>query len=216
MPEQPIIPPDQVGAKRSHRGGNNQKYFLDDRGRKYIMELYDGSKHRTDMLQRYLPGVPRRVIQRWARELGKVCPRSSWSPQQEKLLRDNFNRLSMRKLQKLIRKHSTSIKSKIAQLGLEREEKAEYYNASQLGDALGIKHDKVISWIKKGWLRATKRDTAFNHDVWQISLSAIRTFIFEHPNQLDPHRFDWLWVVDVLAGDIGMGELGPQRKGESV
>lgn len=213
MPEQPIIPPHLVGAKRTRQGGNNQKYFLDDRGRKLIEDLYDGSNYRTDILQRHIPGVPRRVIQKWARELGKVHPRSSWSPHQEKLLKENFNKLSMRKLQKLICKHSTSIKSKIAQLGLEREAKGEYYNASQLGDALGIKHDKVISWINKGWLRATKKDTAFAHDVWQISAADIRLFVFNHPGQLDPHRFDWLWLVDILSGEIGIGELGPHRKG---
>lgn len=214
MPEKPIMPVEKIGAKRTYQGGNAQKYFLDDRSRKLIMDLYDGSRKRTDMLQRHIPGVPRRIIQRWAKELGKVHPRAHWTDRQEKQLRENFNKISMRKLQKLLHKRKLSILSKAASLGLTRENNSTCYNASELALSLGVNTNKIYLWIEKGWLRARKTDTAFAHDVWQILPKDIHSFILSHPNELDPHRFDWLWVVDILSGDGGIGELGTQMRGE--
>ncbi len=207
MPYRPLLPPEKVGASNHP----NQKYHLDERGRKLIMDLYDGSKERTDLLQRYLPGVPRRIIQRWACELGKVHSRQYWSPEQEQFLRENYNKLSMRKLQNHLKKYHVTIMKKIQEMGLIREDKNDGYTIADLMSIFGVNHNSVKKWIEKGWLKGKKTTTAFQHDIWRFSLNTVRKFILSHPDQLNPHKFDWIAIADILAGENGLGRLDEEK-----
>lgn len=74
---------------------------------------------------------------------------------------------------------------------------------------LGCDHHTVERWLQKGWLKGTKRHTERTRDMWYFTDQSIRDFVRKHPNEIDPRRADWLWLVDVLVG--GLGELSAER-----
>jgi hypothetical protein len=179
------------------------------------MDLYDGTPARTDMIQRQMPTVPRRVIQKWADELGKVTPRARWTKEQEAFLRKNLRKMRMKDLEKVLHRGRLSILRKAQELGLYNEDTGDGYSIDSLALALGITNDKKIKgWVDKGWLKGAKRKRAFNFDTWHFTDKNVRDFIIAHPGEIDPHRVDWLWVVDILAGKNGLGDIGKQFKGE--
>lgn len=214
MPHQPLIPFDQIGAPRQVRGGVPQKYFLDDRGRRLIMDLYDGSQERIELIKKHLPGIPTRVISKWAIQMGKVSPRDfrKWTPEQEKFLCNNLRTMPMSKLEKHLRKERSTIVRKAKELGLYREDKEDGHSIDSLAMALGITNDnKIKHWVDRGWLKGEKQTTAFKTVKWYFTDKAVRDFIFAHPQEINPHKVDWLWVVDILAGDRGIGRLDADK-----
>lgn len=208
--------PEKVGAPRTKTGGHPQKYFLDDRGRKLIMDLYDGSKERTDLIQKYMPQVPRKIISKWASELGKghSRSRSNWTYEEEQVLRMYVGKVSMRQLKIMLGKGRATIERRAYDLGLYKERNTDNYTLQDLVLSFGAEDRTICRWIEKGWLKGKKGMFGFNDDLWVFLPKDIREFIFEHPGELNQHKMDWLWIVDILAGDVGLGELGPQRKGE--
>ncbi len=215
MPYKPLMPVEKVGARREFGGGKPQKYFLDDRGRRLIMDLYDGTKERLNMLQRHLPGIPRPVICRWAMQLGKVHPRDRWTKEEEKFLRHNIRTMPMYKIADHLGKDSKTIARKATFLGLYKKGMEDGYSLNALGEALGVYDDaKMQRWIRNGWLKGKKVTTEINQKSWYFTDKDIRAFIIAHPDEVDPRRFDWLWVIDVLMGDRGIGRLDNPVKGE--
>jgi len=212
MATRPLIPIEQVGAPRARSGGVPQKWELGDRERRLILDLYDGTPARTDMIQRYLPGVPRKTIREWGRMLGKAKPRGVWTEEQEQYLRENFGKVSFHQLEIHLKKDRLSILRKIEQLRLRKEDNDDGYTLTDLMAGLGTNnYHTVRRWVDKGWLKGTKRKIGSNEEVWNFSAKAIREFIFAHPQEVDPHKFDWLWIIDILAGDNGIGALDTQR-----
>jgi hypothetical protein len=217
-PEQPIVPPRKVGAKRTKQGGHPQKYFLDERGRKLIMDLYDGTKERTDMIQKYMPLVPRKIISKWASELGKghSRSRSNWTYKEEQVLRQYIGKVSMRQLKIMLGKGRGAIERRAYDLGLYKEYNTDNYTMQDIVLSLGAEDRTIHRWIEKGWLKGRKGIFGFNDDIWVFLPKDIREFILAHPGALNQHKFDWLWVADILSGELGLGGLGPHRKGEST
>ena len=87
----------EVGARRTRSGGIQQKYFLDEPGRRLILARYDGKRDTTTELATRL-GVPRRVLQEWARQLGVGRRRGSyrqWTEEEIQYLEANLHRTAL-------------------------------------------------------------------------------------------------------------------------
>jgi len=110
----------------------------------------------------------------------------------------------MRQLEKHFKKERSSIVRRANKLQLYREDNYDGYTVDDLILGFGLSgNDKILQWIKKGWLRGEKRIIAFNLQKWYFSDKAIQDFIRMHPDQIDPHKFDWHWVHSVCFLDVG-------------
>jgi len=216
VPNQPIMPPNEVGALRKAPGGVKQKYILDDRGRQLIIDLYDGSSKRLDMISREMPGIPRSTITRWASRLGKVIPpENKWSQEQDDYLRKNIRKKTMSQLERYLRKERTTIVRRARKLDLYKEDDYDGYSMEDLVLGFGFSgDDKIFQWMRKGWIKGHKKLVAFQLEKYYFGEKAVKDFILNHPDQLNPHKFDWLWIADILTGSKGLGRLDEDSYGE--
>lgn len=208
---QPLRPLEQVGSKRSGKnaGGIRQKYFLDEPGRRLLLARYDGKPETIDELVRRL-NVPRWTVRKWAGELGLTRKREPrWTPEDEVYLERNLHCKSLAALAVYLGRTKVSVRLKAKRLGINKCYQ-EGYTMRGLCQGLGCDHKQVERWLERGWLKGRRRQTERTHapDVWYFSDDAIRKFIIAHPQEVDPRRFDWLWVVDVLCN---IGELSSSK-----
>lgn len=200
---QPLMP--EPSSKRYH----NQKYFLSDSGREMLMRYYDGKHETTQMLVKCL-GVPRHIIYRWALKLGlKQRGTRTWTEREIHYLESNIHQLSMEQLMKHLKRTECSIVRKAYELGLSKSH--EGYTLSALVAAFGVHHKTIERWVAKGWLRGKRRQTRRTHlpDIWYFSDANVRDFVKRHPEEVNPTKADWLWLVDVLCG---IGEIGRESE----
>lgn len=216
---------EQVGQKRSgsHHGGLPQKYVLDERGRRLMLDVYDGTTEKIDWLA-YQLHVPRGRVKKWASELGLTWQARNppWTPEDEKYLERNLHKQSVADIAKNLGRTKTAVKLKAKRLGINKTLQ-EGYTMRSLCLGLGCDHHKVERWLEKGWLKGRRRGTERverqGGDVWLFTNAALRRFIADHPNEIDPRRADWLWLVDVLLGgdNYGIGSLDTsQNRSEEV
>jgi hypothetical protein len=212
---QPLMPLDQIGSKRtgSNAGGLRQKYFLDEPGRRLILAKYDGRTEVIDELAERLK-VPRWVVMRWARGLGLTRRKEPpWTQEEMNYLERYLHKTSIASIAKHLGRTQTAVQAKAKRLGASKTQ--EGYTMSGLCLGLGCDEKTVKKWIERGWLRGQRRKTERTEgqgDIWYFSDAAIRELVRKHPEEIDPRRADWLWLVDVLLG--GLGPL-PGDKGES-
>lgn len=212
---QPLMALDQIGSKRtgSNAGGRRQIYFLDEPGRRLIRAKYDGRTETIDELVERLK-VPRRVVMRWARDLGLTRRKEPpWTPEDEDYVQRYLHKTSITAIARHLGRTQAAVKSKAQRLGASKS--AEGYTMNGLCLGLGCDEKTVKKWIARGWLRGQRRKTERTEgqgDIWYFSDAAIRELVRRHPEEIDPRRADWLWLVDVLLG--GLGPL-PGDKSES-
>jgi hypothetical protein len=210
-----IRPIDQVGAPRTKSGGVPQKYILDDRGRQLIYDLYDGTSERTDLIQKHMPHVPRSIIRMWACQMGKAHSRGPrWTSEEDKFLKRNLGKLQIQEIAKKLGKGITTVTDRAHKLGLYKKGR-EGYTLNDLVLGLGVADKTVRKWAEKGWLKGKKQTIAINRVVWNFTDKNIRDFIFAHPEQINPRKLtneQWIWLVDILSGDVGIGELGGKKE----
>lgn len=208
-----LMPIEQVGARRtgSLRGGKPQKYVLDEPGRRLILATYDSSPGCVSELQRRL-GVPRRVVLKWAHELGVARTNERrWTPEEIQYLEKHLHRTKLENIAKHLGRTKVAVKRKATKLGLRKM--TEGYTMTALCEGLGCLPGRAKLWIEKGWLKGSRRhtDRTTNGDVWMFTDKAIRDFIIAHPGEINPRKMDWLWIVDILAGGRdGIGNLDAQ------
>jgi hypothetical protein len=203
-----------VGTRRTHPGGRPQKYFLDDRGQKLIMELYDGSKKQTVLIAMKL-GVPDFIVRKWA---GKLVKRGfNWSQEETDFLEENFPKMTPEKIAEHLGRTVNAVRGRMQRMQLYKVCKNGYTMQDlMLGFGIGD-HRKIKQWIDNGWLKGKKLsmiDSPARQQHWSFKDKNVRDFIIAHPDQIDQHKIDWLWVVDILAGDKGIGRLDDDRYGE--
>ena len=187
--------PDQVGARRAHGGGSPQKWMLDERGRRMIIERYDGSSKCIASLQRSLK-VPRYVIRQWARELKltktKDAGYSHWAPDEIAYLEQHINSKSIEDIAKHLGRSKGAVQIKISTLGIGV---SDGYSLSDISDGFGCSRTTVDKWVKDGKLKGTRR--VFDPTTWNFTEAQIRDFIRSHPEEIDLRRVDKLWFLDV-------------------
>lgn len=195
----------EVGTRRTgqHKGGIPQKWVLDAPGRQLILARYDGRTATIDELARRL-GVPRYVVKRWGRELGLARQKEArWTPDEDSYLEEHLHRLSLAAIATHLGRTKNAVTLR-AQRHLGISKGYEGYTLCGLCAALGCDHHKVERWLRAGWLRGTRRQSERTPqqggDMWLFTDGAVRAFVREHPQEVDPRRADWVWLVDVLTG----------------
>lgn len=209
---QSLVPFEEIGKKRdgAHRGGRRQKYVLDERGRRLILDLYDGSSARITQLE-HLLGVPRDAVRRWASSLGLARRKEPlWTPEEIAYLEKHLHHHSLEKIAKHLGRTKVAVKVKAKRLGVNKCGQ-EGYTLRGVCEALGCDHHKVQRWLQAGWLEGTRRKTErpIDRDVWLFTDEQIRAFLLHHPLEVDPRRFDWLFVHSLLTG---IGELSTSHQ----
>jgi len=78
------------------------------------------------------------------------------------------------------------------------------YSAHSLSEAFGVDSHKVVLWIHRKMLRATRRGTdrteAQGGDSYWITHNAAREFVYRYPDQIDLARVEKLWFLDLVSG----------------
>lgn len=198
---------EQVGAPRTHGGGSRQKYILDERGRRLMLALYDGTSARIDELQRQL-GAPRYLIRRWAQKM-KLTRGSlgmHWRDEDIAYLKRYIKTKTLEEIADALRRTEESVRNKAYALGLlERDA----YTLKDICEGLGCVFLTASKWLERGWLKGTRRgETGF----WNFTDAQIRAFIIAHPEEIDLRRVEKLWFIDILAGgNHGIGALDNPR-----
>ena len=207
----PLMSFEDVGTKRAgiHAGGMPQKYVLDERGRRLILGMYDGTSERISDLERML-GVPRWVVRKWGRELGLARTKEPfWTQEEEEYVEHNLHRKSLADIAKHLGRTKTAVKLKAKRLGVNKTQ--EGYTMRGLCMGLGCDHKKVEYWMRIGWLkgkrRGSERVAGQGGDMWLFTDRDIRKFVISHPNEVDQRRCDFLWLVDLLAGGNDYGGI---------
>lgn len=210
---QTLIPIEQTGMRRNgkHAGGVRQKYLLDEPGRRLILAKYDGRKETIEELAEMLC-VPRWKVRRWASDLGLARSRDPrWTQDEIAYLERYLHLQSLDTIAKKLRRTKTAVRLKAKRLGINKCYQ-EGYTLRGLCLGLGCDHHKIRKWIEKGWLKGRRRGTEREaNDCWYFSDAAIRDLVRHHPEEIDPRRADWLWLVDILLGEKGLGELASIR-----
>lgn len=213
---QPLVPLEQIGTKRTgiHKGGLPQKYILDEPRRQLIQAFYDGSSKQIDELERMLPGIPRWKIKNWATQMGLTNQKDPrWSEKEIQYLESYLHKMSLDDIARNLGRTKAAVQLKAKRMGLNKTTQ-EGYSMRGLCLGLGCNHHKVARWLDKGWLvgirRLTERTEQQGGDVWYFSDNAIRTFIRNHPEEIDLRHVDKYWFLDLVF--CGLGELGDTTK----
>jgi hypothetical protein len=190
--------------------GTRGKYRLSPEGRALLIARYDGRPSTIDYLCGELK-VPRNILKDWACRLGLTrTSNMAWSEQELTYLERYLPTMSMEDLSRRLNRSIVSIRWKCRDLGISKAF-TEGYTRNSLSLALGASCHTIDKWIEKGWLRARPRKTQCAHDHWYISDAAVRDFVFNYPHLIDPARANWLWLIDVLKGENGLGSLADER-----
>lgn len=180
-----------------------KKYYFNDYTDRLICERYDGTTDAIDQLAKSL-NLPRWVVKRRAQMLGLARPKEKpWSQAEVDYLEANYHRLSILTLTRKLKRSTTAIALKAKRLSIRKFD--EGYTARSLSQALGIDGHKVSRWVELGLIKASRRHTARESDMYLITDCAVRKFMLSYPTELDLRHADPVWLVDVL-GRTGKGD----------
>lgn len=176
--------------------------FIDDAIRRYYLAPKKGGlsklAHQTSR--------PRPWLSARARHLGIVPPRfkePAWSAPEIELLHKHAPKLPGtigRILAKAGFKRSNgSIRQKLVKMRCDRSDD-DIYSACGLAELFGVDEHLVLSWINKGWLKAQRKGSARQYDLYRIHRNAVRRFAVENAGAIDIRRVEKHWFIEVLAG----------------
>ena len=203
MTQQVMLAREDVGARRvgAHRCGRQQKWTLDEPGRRLIEARYDGRTATIDELAERLR-VPRWQVRKWGAQLGLARQKEPrWSEADLDYLERAVGRVGVAQIAQRLGRTRTAVKLKMKRLSLRATDDG--YTMRGLCEGLGVDHHRVRKWLDAGWLRGTRRQTerveVQGGDMWYFSDAAIRNLVREHPTEIDPRRCEWVWLVDILT-----------------
>jgi len=79
-----------------------------------------------------------------------------------------------------------------------------YFTANAAGVLLGVDAKKITRLIRAGKIKAQQRGTARKEiqggDMWAILEADLRTFVFEHPSEIDLGNVEKVSFLDLLRG----------------
>jgi len=151
-------------------------------------------------------GWPAYAVSKRAAELGLVRVKErAWSPEEERII-FRFGHLPYSGMQR-----------KLAGAGFERSRAAiavkatrlriksnlEGYSATALATAFGVDSHKVLLWIGRGLLEASRRGTCRRPeqggDTWWISRDQVKRFVMRCPEEIDLARVEKFWFLDLIT-----------------
>lgn len=216
MEKRSVIPVDRVGTRRTAPGGIKQKYVLTPEGRQLLIERYDGSSEQINELSKAL-NVPRTKVRQWAHDMGITRTKMRWDDEEVAFLKKNIRKMSLLEIADHLHMNHNTVRRKARQLGLDRGIKKDGYMLEDITVGFGVYARVAYLWIEKGWLKGRKQKIGVSGEVWYFSDAALKDFILSHPDQINPRKLSqesWLWIVDILAGNWGIGRLDDDVYGE--
>lgn len=152
-------------------------------------------------------GWPRDAVCKRGAELGLARVKERpWSIAEEDIL-ERFGHMTPSALQRQLamggfKRSIGAIQVKLNRNRIKRN--LDGYSACKLADAFGVDVHKVLLWIRRGLLRATRRGTsrAMNQggDVFWIPRREVKRFVLRAPEEIDLARVEKIWFLDLLTG----------------
>lgn len=102
------------------------------------------------------------------------------------------------------RRTEYSVLHKMNALGLGQRQSrydAGIYTVKELERLSGIQSKTIVSFIEKGWLKASRR-TDITQIEYNIMAKDVRQFFRDYTANVDIMRCDKFWLIDVLTGAI--------------
>ena len=192
-----------------------KKYFPTDAELQIIRDLYDGSSLRLNKIMRLLGRkYPRWYVRRRAGEMGLArVIEPDWTAVEENFVYENYPRLGLKSLQRVLKRatgvarSTTAIHLKIKRLGMVAAD-GEGFTLRGLCNFLwaGQEMHKIIyRWMEKGWLKGKRRGTLRTKkqggDQWYFDPAWVRSFIVNHPEEVDLRLVDPKTFISLVAGD---------------
>jgi hypothetical protein len=153
-------------------------------------------------------GWPKHVINKRGRELGLARVKEKPWTSEEKALLDKWAHLSLPRIRLKLRRagfdrSETGIKLKMRRM-LITKDTLDYYSPTKIALAMGIDGHKVMSWIRRGWLRAETKGTTRTEqqggDAHLVHLNELRHFLLNHPDEYELGPIEKFWFLDVVSG----------------
>jgi hypothetical protein len=148
----------------------------------------------------------RDAISRRGAELGVTRAKERpWLAAEDQIL-ERFGHLAPAAIQHRLanagfRRSITAIQIKLRRCRIKQN--LDGYSACGLADAFGVDVHKVLLWIRRGLLSATRRGTERRAiqggDIWWISQAAARRFVLRAPEEIDLARVEKIWFLDLLT-----------------
>ncbi len=158
-------------------------------------------------------GLPEWKVSRRARLIGAYEPRIKeppWSGRELHIMQLNAM-YSPEVIQRKLK--AQGFKRSITAVDIKRgrmrfREQYDPCSAQAIAHCFGIDIHSVLTWITKGWLRASKKGTKRHGkqggDEWIIKDKDILAFIVNNVGIIDIRKVDKFWFVSVLTGDSGL------------
>jgi hypothetical protein len=191
-------------TRRSPRAGSRKQYVstreidsLIRQGYLRLRKLHDRSA--LTKVGRQL-GWPAYMVSRRGAELGLSFVREKrWSRAEVRILEQHQclgpDAIQNRLHRARYHRSRTAILLKRRQLGLVQKG----YSAYRLAELLGTSRHRVVRWIQKGALRASRRGTARGArqggDAWFIKEHETKRFLSRHKEAFEPAKGDRAWLA---------------------
>lgn len=206
---QALMAIDESAVKHSKQD-RRRKYFLSDTDYNLIRAVYGNpaygslSESIDYLAERF--HAPRPTIREWASNMGLVRSRDDyWSDEDIAYLEEHYQstgpRSSIKSIARRLGRTERAVQLKAGRLQYHRPVRGNY-TASILANALGCSDRTVRRWIEQGMLVAKWQKAS---EEWDIDPKDIRQFIDLYPRAVDPRRFNWLWVKNILVGERSRG-----------
>lgn len=184
-----------------------RRYALTPERERFIRERYDSRvKGRAAEIARAL-SVPTWRVKRWAGDLALAIPIDKgreWTPAEVAFLEQHVARRSTKWIAKRLGRTHTAVIVKLKRLEISIRAARENYSASLLSQCFGIDIHVVTGWIRRGWIRARRRETerlpVQGGDPWEITHDAVRDFVQRHPTAYRLDKVDQVWFLDLVFG----------------
>jgi hypothetical protein len=190
-----------------------RKYVFSDEIDRRIREIYQSApdaKARPGIrLLAKKVGMPHWALKKRARELGLARTKEKpWSDAELEILAryawmsDERIRLKLKQAGYL--RTATAVHLKLQRMKFKQD--GRFYSANSLANALGIDNHVVSRWIRSGHLKAQLRGTARGEaqhgDTYLIHEKDVRSFILEHPAEINLRKVDQLWFLDLITNGL--------------
>lgn len=168
-------------------------------------------------LMKVFPKHARWSITRRAQAIGAATVRTKeprWSEAEDAILQEHAwmsaERIGIKLREGGFSRTVTSIHIRKRRYRL--REKIDGMTLNALAEFLDVDIHKAITWQKKGWLKAERYGTSGdNHDHWHVTTEAIRSFFFEHYEQIDLTKLERagskVWFLELIT----FGRMGPNN-----
>lgn len=173
-----------------------------------IRDFYTGTKESLLALMERLQNTRTySAVKNKAYELGlpRISNRKGWVKAEENALERMVGTMPYHKIAERMGRSTTAVYSKAIRMGLDNNFKDGWYSAYEASFILGVREQRIASYIQEGILKATRHGNGeVKGNLWHIETKDLRDFIRRYPGELVGKDIDVFQLVEVLCGiDVG-------------